>query len=80
MKEPATFDGGTVSMESARYFGPEGRCKNCAHFFEPSSCEIVGGDIDPEGICSLFSADTEGMALEPVMEEEDGPTTTSDVT
>ena len=72
--------GGTVSPESARYFGPEGRCMNCIHFMEPGSCEIVAGQIDPQGICSLFTQDSgEDQIMEeapPVEDEgtEDGIT------
>ena len=57
LEEPMQM-GGMVSPESARYFGPEGRCMNCIHFSEPGSCEIVSGQIDPEGICSLFTQDS----------------------
>lgn len=53
--EMADLPEATVSPESARYFGPEGRCKNCVHFMTPASCEIVQGEISPEGVCSLFS-------------------------
>ncbi len=57
---------GKVSPESARYFGPEGRCANCVHFMEPGSCEIVAGEIAADGICSLFSQDEMPIVEEPV--------------
>lgn len=65
MQEGPQMGGGMVSPESARYFGPDSRCKNCIHFMEPASCEIVSGSIDPDGICSLFTQDSEeDMSLE----------------
>ena len=70
--EEPTQDGAMVSPEAARYFGPESRCMNCVHFSEPGSCEIVSGQIDPEGVCSLLTQDSEGedqMAPEPPVEE-----------
>lgn len=49
--------GGQVDPEAARYFGREYMCQGCIHFMEPGTCEIVAGEIDPEGICSLFVPD-----------------------
>lgn len=31
------------------------QCSNCTHFEEPSSCGIVGGPIDPGGLCHVFT-------------------------
>lgn len=52
--------GGQVSPDVARYLPPDAVCANCIHFMEPNTCEIVSGAIEPQGRCSLFSADTEG--------------------
>lgn len=27
------------------------RCAGCTHFLEPNACEIVGGEISPNGWC-----------------------------
>jgi hypothetical protein len=69
--EMPAVEGGLVSPEAARYFGPESRCAGCIHFMEPGTCEIVAGPIDPQGVCVLFEADammdempTEEMPLE----------------
>lgn len=49
-----------ASQEASGYMGPENgpfECEHCLHFSEPHACEIVSGDIDPEGCCNLFSPD-----------------------
>lgn len=66
--------GGQVSPEVARYLGPDAICQNCIHFLEPNTCEIVAGQIEPQGRCSLFEADAmeDGMPeteLAPDMEQ-----------
>ena len=30
------------------------RCGGCVHFIEPNACEIVGGEISPNGWCRYF--------------------------
>ena len=32
------------------------KCGNCNFFLEEGACQIVAGQIDPEGICNNFSA------------------------
>lgn len=32
------------------------KCSQCRFFSEPSSCDIVEGEISPEGWCNLFQA------------------------
>jgi len=49
-------DGATVMSE---------QCQGCVHFLQPSQCHIVSGEIDPDGVCNLFSAGEE----EPETEE-----------
>jgi len=66
--------GGTVDPAVARYLGPDAICQNCIHFLEPNTCEIVAGQIEPQGRCSLFEADAmeDGMPeteLAPDMEQ-----------
>lgn len=60
--------GGQVDPESARYFTSEHSCSGCIHFMEPGSCEIVSGEIDPEGICSLYVPDAEALGAEPTLD------------
>jgi hypothetical protein len=31
-------------------------CDDCVHFIEPNACEIVGGEISPNGWCHYFKA------------------------
>lgn len=31
------------------------QCGSCSNFLEPSSCSKVTGNIDPEGVCKLFT-------------------------
>lgn len=64
------FSGQKVSPEVARYLGPEAgpfECQGCDHFMEPNSCGIVEGQIDPKGVCCLFTkaAAPEGPPSEP---------------
>lgn len=33
------------------------RCENCVYFVEPDSCRMVYGEINDEGVCSLFEYD-----------------------
>ena len=56
-EEPVMSREGYVDQMAARYFGPEAMCQGCIHFLEPDACDVVAGPIDPEGICSLFTAD-----------------------
>lgn len=35
-------------------FGPF-QCSNCVHFLAPNACHVVAGDIDPGGICHVFT-------------------------
>jgi hypothetical protein len=32
------------------------RCAGCAHFIEPNACEIVAGEISPNGWCRHYEA------------------------
>ena len=68
MAEPAVMpmddmmqppSGGLVSPETARYLGPEAICATCVHFIDPGSCEVVSGEIDPQGRCCLHEADAD---------------------
>lgn len=48
---------GTVSQERAGYMTPDQgpfMCGNCVHFSEPSSCNLVAGEVEAEGVCDLF--------------------------
>ena len=70
MMPPMGNEGGRVSQESARYFGPEYRCGGCVHFMEGTvqhECEIVAGEIQPDGVCSLYTPDVDQLG-----EETDG--------
>ena len=79
---PPMGNGGRVSQESARYFGPDYRCGGCVHFMEGAGgqgeCEIVAGPIEPEGVCSLFDPDTEALSAD-IPEEEAEPAEASDL-
>lgn len=63
--EPITtpeYGGGQVEQSIARYFAPEFMCGNCIHYMEPNACQIVAGEISPEGICSLHTPDAGAMS------------------
>lgn len=47
-----------VSQQYAGYQGPENgpfECEHCTFFSAPSACQIVEGNIDPEGCCNNFT-------------------------
>jgi len=48
---------GKIPKGQARYqSNPNGdrQCSKCVHFTAPSSCEIVEGDVSPQGWCQFF--------------------------
>lgn len=63
--EPAT-EIKLIDPSLVSYRGPEARCQYCQHF-EDGACDLVDGQIDPEGTCVLFESDGSG---EPSIEEE----------
>lgn len=83
---PPQVDGGPrfsvqkVDPAVARYLGSESgpfECQGCQHWEEPNSCGIVSGDIDPQGVCCLFTkmeqeADPAGGGAEPPMDDTGG--------
>jgi hypothetical protein len=59
--------GGMISPDVVKYMSSDMRCMNCVHYMEAGqtgSCEIVSGPIDPQGVCLIFSADTEPQLTE----------------
>jgi hypothetical protein len=60
--------------EEAPEHGPF-TCSNCVYFQDGGACQIVAGQIDPNGCCNLFTTmqDPEAMAEEPAMAEEEIP-------
>lgn len=36
------------------YVEGDNRCENCVHFLQPNHCEIVEGQISPDGWCRFF--------------------------
>lgn len=45
-------------------------CQRCVHWLEPDGCDKVSGDIDPKGMCNLFSCDaSKEQVSSPDMEE-----------
>ena len=48
---------GKASKEAVQYQDTpknDQKCKDCQFFTEPNGCQVVEGDISPEGWCSLF--------------------------
>ena len=55
-------------------FGPF-QCSNCKNFQDPNACNVVEGEIDPNGLCHVFSPVDEeraeqNLASEPEEQEE----------
>lgn len=50
------FDAEKVGQDVARYLGPDSRCKSCSFFnADDSTCHVVSDQVDPEGVCSLWT-------------------------
>jgi hypothetical protein len=78
MLEEEAPEMGVVDQLTAGYLGPEHgpfTCSNCVYFQDGGACQIVAGQIDPNGCCNLFTTmqDPEAMAEEPAMAEEEIP-------
>lgn len=55
------FDAEKVGQDVARYLGPESRCKSCSFYNQDdSTCHVVSDQVDPEGVCSLFTGSGAG--------------------
>lgn len=51
---PVARAAGTTPKREAAYQNPPNRgrrCAGCTHFLEPNACEIVAGEISPNGWC-----------------------------
>jgi hypothetical protein len=48
-------------------------CSNCQHFQEDGSCSVVEGQIDPAGICHVFTPRMEESPEEEVAPTEEVP-------
>jgi hypothetical protein len=49
-------------------------CSNCQHWEEPNSCGIVQGEIDPEGVCCVYTPpEPEEQGGELGVPEEEAP-------
>lgn len=67
VEESPLMAGGIVDPIVARYTGPMDMCATCIHYLEPNACAVVAGPIEPEGICSIYTPDTEDVEdVEPV--------------
>lgn len=56
-KLPQNYNVKIAGKDTVLYMGPEDgpfECQHCEYFQAPSSCELVGGTISPQGCCSLF--------------------------
>ncbi len=51
---PMPLEGGKVSQVAAKYRDADVRCSNCSHFMPPNSCDVVDGEINPEGSSDKF--------------------------
>jgi HK97 family phage prohead protease len=72
------FDQG-IGAEGAHYvaespFADEGMvCASCVFYEGPRACEVVSGDIAPEGICKLWVIPEQLLGLEPTTVSDEAP-------
>lgn len=55
--QPAARGAGTTLKSVARYQSSPNqgrRCGGCSHFLRPNACEIVAGEISPDGWCRFY--------------------------
>jgi hypothetical protein len=55
--QPAARGAGTTPKPLALYQDSPNkgrRCDGCTHFLEPNACEIVAGEISPDGWCRFY--------------------------
>jgi len=53
------FSADKVGQDVVHYLGSESgpfECQSCVFFQGPNGCSIVDGDIDPQGVCNLFTS------------------------
>lgn len=51
--------GGQADQSTVGYKGPEQgpfKCSNCVFYSDPGTCSVVSGDIDPDGVCNIFTS------------------------
>jgi len=44
----------TKAEANYRRGGTQRKCSQCEHFIHPDGCEIVSGNISPQGVCDYF--------------------------
>lgn len=72
-KSPPKFDAEKVDPAVARYLTSDSRCKSCEFFnADDSSCQIVAGPIDLDGVCSLFTPQDNDQSQEKGKLTDDG--------
>jgi len=60
---------GSHYMAESPFAGDGMMCANCAFYTGPRACEIVSGDIAPEGVCKFWIIPERLMSEQPEMEE-----------
>jgi|GEM_PF-162326 len=60
---------GSHYMAESPFAGDGMMCANCAFYAGPRACEIVSGDIAPEGVCKFWIIPERLMSEQPEMEE-----------
>ncbi len=60
---------GSHYMAESPFAGDGMMCANCAFYAGPRACEIVSGDIAPEGVCKFWIIPERLMTEQPEMEE-----------
>jgi len=68
MEQEGPESPGSIDPSIAGYMGPEYgpfQCQHCVHFLQPNACQVVAGDIDPEGCCNIFTPSSDNEQAEP---------------
>ena len=66
---------GSIDPSIAGYMGAEYgpfECQRCVHWLAPNACQVVAGNIDPQGCCNVFTPGQEQESAEsPEMESQE---------
>lgn len=69
--DPNKLDQSIVVYMTSEY-GPF-ECQNCKYWVDPNACSIVSGEIDPKGVCNVYTPPDQAADMEAGASEEEAP-------